>query len=72
MQAGRLVPQKPHRAVVLTTANAMLQRIPPPEVIAAQGFSARPGNQVNMNTLIHRLEGSGFDRVGTVLRVIGE
>jgi len=63
--------EKPHRAVVLTTANAMLQRIPPPEVIAAQGFSARPGNQVNMNTLIHRLEGSGFDRVGTV-RDVGE
>jgi len=63
--------EKPHRAVVLTTANAILQLIPPPEIIAAQGFSARPGNQVNMNTLIARLEGSGFDRVGTV-RDVGE
>ncbi len=63
--------EKPHRAVVLTTANAILQLIPPPETIAAQGFSARPGNQVNMNTLIARLEGSGFDRVGTV-RDVGE
>ncbi|MFH1795924.1 MAG: transcription-repair coupling factor [Pseudomonadota bacterium] len=62
---------KPHRAVVLTTANAILQLIPPPEIIAAQGFAARPGNQVNMNTLIARLEGSGFDRVGTV-RDVGE
>jgi transcription-repair coupling factor (superfamily II helicase) len=63
--------ETPHRAVVLTTANAILQLIPPPEIIAAQGFSARGGSQVNMNALIARLESSGFDRVGTV-RDVGE
>ena len=63
--------ERPHRAVILTTANAILQLIPPPETIAAQGFTAKPGNVVNMNTLIARLEGSGFDRVGTV-RDVGE
>ena len=63
--------ENPHRAVILTTANAVLQKVPPPEVIAAQSFSARPGNQVNMNTLIARLDGAGFDRVGTV-RDVGE
>src|SRR5688500_13554838 len=31
----------PHRAVILTTANAALQRIPPAEIIEAQGFRAR-------------------------------
>ena len=63
--------KNPHRAVILTTANALLQRIPPAEVIEAQGFRARPGNQVNMNALISRLETSGFERVPTV-RDVGE
>jgi transcription-repair coupling factor (superfamily II helicase) len=63
--------RNPHRAIVLTTANALLQRVPPAEIIDAQGFRAKPGNQVNMNTLIARLEASGFERVPTV-REVGE
>jgi transcription-repair coupling factor (superfamily II helicase) len=63
--------KKPHRAVILTTANALLQRIPPAEIIESQTFRARPGNQVDMNELVARLENSGFDRVSTV-RDIGE
>jgi transcription-repair coupling factor (superfamily II helicase) len=62
---------KPHRAIVLTTANALLQRVPPASVIEAQGFRAKPGNQVNMNALVARLEASGFERVPTV-REVGE
>ncbi len=61
----------PHRAIVLTTANALLQRIPPAAVINAQTFRARPGNQVDMNALTARLENAGFDRVSTV-RDVGE
>ncbi|MBL8577155.1 MAG: transcription-repair coupling factor [Mesorhizobium sp.] len=61
----------PHRALILTTANSLLQRVPPAEVIEAQGFRAKPGNQVNMNELISRLEKSGFERVPTV-RDVGE
>jgi transcription-repair coupling factor (superfamily II helicase) len=63
--------KKPHRAVILTSANALLQRVPPAEIIAAQGFRAKPGNQVDMKVLISRLETSGFERVPTV-RDIGE
>jgi transcription-repair coupling factor (superfamily II helicase) len=63
--------RQPHRAVILTTANALLQKIPPAEVIDGQAFSARPGNQVEMKALIARLESNGFERVGTV-RDIGE
>ena len=63
--------KKPHRAIVLVSANAILQRIPPADLIEAQGFSARPGNQVDMNALIGRLENSGFERVPTV-RDVGE
>ncbi|MER9567297.1 transcription-repair coupling factor, partial [Mesorhizobium sp. M0571] len=63
--------KKPHRAVVLTTANALLQRIPPAELVEAQTFHAKPGNQIDMNVLVSRLETSGFERVPTV-RGIGE
>ncbi|PBC00049.1 transcription-repair coupling factor [Mesorhizobium sp. WSM3862] len=63
--------KKPHRAVILTTANALLQRIPPAELIEAQTFHAKPGNQIDMNVLIARLENSGFERVPTV-RNVGE
>ncbi|MEZ5781524.1 MAG: transcription-repair coupling factor [Rhizobiaceae bacterium] len=63
--------KKPHKSLILTTANALLQRIPPAEMIEAQTFQAKPGNQVDMNTLISRLESSGFDRVSTV-RDVGE
>ncbi len=63
--------RKPHRAVVLTTANALLQRVPPAELIEAQAFRAKPGNQVDMNRLVSRLENSGFERVPTV-REVGE
>jgi transcription-repair coupling factor (superfamily II helicase) len=63
--------KEPHRAIILTTANAVLQRIPPSEVIENQAFHARPGSNVNMNALILRLEKSGFERVPTV-RDVGE
>jgi transcription-repair coupling factor (superfamily II helicase) len=63
--------KKPHRAVILTSANAVLQRVPPAETIEAQGFRAKPGNQVDMKALIARLETSGFERVPTV-RDVGE
>ncbi|OWK20147.1 hypothetical protein AJ88_33935 [Mesorhizobium amorphae CCBAU 01583] len=63
--------RKPHRAVILTTANALLQRIPPADLVEAQTFHAKPGNQIDMNALVSRLETSGFERVPTV-RGVGE
>lgn len=63
--------QKPHRAVILTTANALLQRMPAADFVEAQTFSARTGNQVDMKALIGRLETSAFERVPTV-RDVGE
>ncbi|MCO5059770.1 MAG: transcription-repair coupling factor [Rhizobiaceae bacterium] len=61
----------PHRAVVLVSVNAALQKMSPSDTIEAQAFSARPGNQVDMNGLVARLERSGFERVPTV-RDVGE
>ncbi|GHD09309.1 transcription-repair coupling factor [Tianweitania populi] len=71
MSAMIALRQKPHRAVILTTANATLQKMPPAEILAAQSYSARPANQIDMKSLIARLESEGFDRVGTV-RDVGE
>ncbi|OXS99086.1 transcription-repair coupling factor [Notoacmeibacter marinus] len=58
-------------AIVLASANAILQRIPPSKVLAEQIFQARPGSTLDMNSLIRRLESDGFERVVTV-REVGE
>ncbi|WP_336056458.1 transcription-repair coupling factor [Nitratireductor sp. CH_MIT9313-5] len=63
--------ETPHRAIVLVSANALLQRMPPKEQIRAQTFSARPGNQISMEDLTQRLEAAGFDREPTV-RDVGQ
>ncbi len=63
--------KSPHPAVILTTANAVLQRVPPLDFIEKQTLIAHPGNRVDMNDLIRRLELNGFDRTGTV-RDVGE
>ncbi len=52
--------------LVLTTANALLQRLVPSDVLVGQQFSMVPGNRVNMNKLVERLVGEGFDRTSTV------
>jgi transcription-repair coupling factor (superfamily II helicase) len=71
MSAMAALKDKPHRAVVIATANAVLQRMPAMEVIAADQFVARAGNQVQMEALVARLEAGGFDRASTV-REVGE
>ncbi len=63
--------RKPSAAVVLTTANAVVQRIMPPMAIARQSISIKPGQAVSMDDLIARLAGHGFARVPTV-REVGE
>ncbi len=63
--------QEPHPAVVLTTANALLQRMPPRDVVSDHVFEARPGAQIDMKGLVARLENNGFERTPTV-REVGE
>lgn len=71
MSAMAALVEKPHRAIVLVSANALLQRMPPKGQIEAQAFSAKPGNQVSMEDLAKRLEAAGFDRESTV-RDVGQ
>lgn len=52
--------------LVLTTSNAVLQRLVPSSVLKAQQFSMSPGNRVDMDKLVERLVGEGFERTSTV------
>jgi transcription-repair coupling factor (superfamily II helicase) len=60
--AGRKEP-----TILLTTANAVLQRIPPREFMRRALKPISPGQRMDMNRLIQRLSLGGFMRTGTVM-----
>jgi transcription-repair coupling factor (superfamily II helicase) len=53
-------------AVLLTTVNAALQRVPAQELIGKQALSAAPGNAIGMEGVVRWLELNGFNRASTV------
>jgi transcription-repair coupling factor (superfamily II helicase) len=53
-------------AIVLTTINAVLQRVPPRETLGRQSLSAAPGNLLPMASITQWLELNGFSRAATV------
>ena len=53
--------------VVLTTVNAILQRLPPREFIRRSLKTIAPGQRIDMNRLVQRLNLAGFQRTGTVM-----
>ncbi|MCB1512345.1 MAG: transcription-repair coupling factor, partial [Hyphomicrobiaceae bacterium] len=53
--------------VVLTTVNAVLQRLPPRTFIRQALRQLAPGQRVDMSRLIQRLTHGGFVRTGTVM-----
>ncbi|KAA5600384.1 transcription-repair coupling factor [Blastochloris sulfoviridis] len=53
-------------AILLTTVNAVLQRVPAREMVAAQSLAVAPGNMVSMDGIIQWLEINGFLRSATV------
>ena len=58
-------------AVILTTVNAVLQRVPARSTVASQSFSAAPGNLLRMDDVMRWLELNGFLR-GSTVREPGE
>jgi transcription-repair coupling factor (superfamily II helicase) len=58
-----------HKAptVLLTTVNAILQRLPPRDFIRRSLKNIAPGQRLDMNELIERLNLAGFQRTGTVM-----
>src|SRR5215469_17906657 len=55
-----------HPAVLLTTVNAILQRVPPRDLVGRQSLSAAPGNMLPMSGIIQWLDLNGFNRTPTV------
>jgi transcription-repair coupling factor (superfamily II helicase) len=53
-------------SVLLTTVNAILQRVPARETVARQSLAAAPGNLLPMDGIIQWLELNGFNRAATV------
>lgn len=53
-------------AVLLTTVNAALQRVPAKELVATEALSAAPGQMLAMDGIIRWLELNGFSRAATV------
>ena len=52
--------------VITTTIDCLLQRTPPRKLIAAESFSAAPGNVVKLDELALWLEANGYSRASTV------
>ena len=66
LAASRHARRRSQALIVLTTVNALLQKFPPREFIAATSLKLQPGNVLTMQALIERLEISGYMRAGTV------
>jgi transcription-repair coupling factor (superfamily II helicase) len=52
--------------IVLTTVNAMVQRVPARDTVAAQALSVAPGHVVPMDSIVGWLEHNGYNRASTV------
>ena len=53
--------------IVLTTVNAILQRVPPRAFIRKSLRQMAPGQRIDMKRLIDRLQLFGYQRTGTVM-----
>ncbi|MBB4210650.1 transcription-repair coupling factor [Rhodothalassium salexigens DSM 2132] len=52
--------------LLLTTVNAVLQRVPPRDWVAGHSFSARPGDSVDLDALTQFLTANGYARASQV------
>ena len=52
--------------IVLTTVNAIVQRVPARDIVAAQALSVAPGHVVPMDSIVAWLEHNGYSRSSTV------
>ena len=66
MAALAALRRDPHRALILTTANALLQKMPPASVLAEETIVANVGGRVAMEDIVRTLQRGGFERVATV------
>ncbi|MDY8110248.1 transcription-repair coupling factor [Fulvimarina sp. 2208YS6-2-32] len=66
MAALNALRRNPHRALVLTSANALLQKMPPADVLAKEAVKAEAGGRIKMDDIVEALVRGGFERVATV------
>jgi transcription-repair coupling factor (superfamily II helicase) len=59
-------PNSSNPKVIVTTINALLQRVPPKDAIAKASFTAKNGADVDREALVGFLSGNGYVRAGTV------
>jgi len=62
-----LEPEKAGRRVVVTTVNALVQKVPPREVFRGATMQLRKGGRVQPEKLVAFLEANGYGRTGTVM-----
>ncbi|MCL4767374.1 MAG: transcription-repair coupling factor [Hyphomicrobiaceae bacterium] len=53
--------------LILTTVNAVLQRLPPRDFVRRAIRQMAPGQRIDMNRLVQRLQLGGYVRTGTVM-----
>ena len=53
--------------LILTTVNAVLQRLPPRDFVRRAIRRMAPGQRIDMNRLVQRLQLGGYVRTGTVM-----
>ena len=67
-EAGKQAGGKPGRPrVVLTTVNALVQRVPPRSAFEGAALTLRAGGVADQAAVIRFLEANGYNRAGTVL-----
>lgn len=54
-------------AILLTTVNAILQRVPPKEMMHRAALSLQKGGRVNRESLLSFLAGNGYTRLGKAM-----
>ncbi|MGH6943271.1 MAG: CarD family transcriptional regulator, partial [Geminicoccaceae bacterium] len=57
----------PRPRLVITTVNALLQKVPPAETISSALFSAKAGSRIDRERLLACLARNGYRRSGTVV-----
>jgi len=57
---------EPFKGVVITTASALLQRVPPRAMFRGQSLHLKSGSRIADGELRKRLDGAGYHRVDTV------
>ncbi len=50
----------PHRALILTTANALLQKMPPAKVLEEETITAKASGRISMDHIVRVLQRGGF------------